>query len=120
MTSGGSVPGEQWPDGAESGKRDASGSDTPTPPSGFSLSGATLGEQRHPGTEDATPPAGIGGLSGVVSDEDFGRAGPTVLGGEDPVTPREDAGDWPTLEYRRRANPERGGRDWLGRRRDRE
>lgn len=99
------------PDEQQRGHYDVAGSDAPTPPAGIPV-GATpqAGE-----ADAATPPTGIPELSGVVMAEDFGRPGPTVLGGADPLESHEDAGDWPTLEYRSRTKPD--DRGWLGRRR---
>lgn len=93
-------------------------SDAPTPPTGLPLgtSGAASGPPEDD-PDDATPPAGIGGLSEVVSAEDFGSAGPAVFGGADPVPQqgRGDAGDWPTLTYRSKGKSKRnrGALDWL-------
>lgn len=149
MDAGGSVRGsdENRPAGGEAGRvDDVAASDAPTPPAGFIAGGVRrrfqgdlageLGplpetpepEQpgpEQPGPEELTPPAGIDGLrgaadpDGVVSGEDFGHAGPAVLGGADPVRyePHSDAGDWPTLEYRSRSKPKRGGAfGWIRRR----
>lgn len=105
-----SVPDEQR------GHHDVAGSDAPTPPVGIPAVARPQVEE----ADAATPPTGMPELSGVVTAEDFGKPGPTVLGGPDPLESHEDAGDWPSLEYRRRARPSGGGRDWLGRRRDTE
>lgn len=104
-----SVPGEQP-------RRDVTGSDEPTPPVGIPTGAA--GPAKAAGDEDdATPPTGIP-VSAVVTAEDYGRPAPAVLGGADPLQSHDDAGEWPTLEYRSRAKAEqRAGRTWLGRRR---
>jgi hypothetical protein len=102
-----SVPGEQP-------RRDVPNSDEPTPPAGIPMGGAR--PAREPEGDD-TPPTGIP-VSGVVTAEDYGRSSPTVLGGVDPLEAEEDAGEWPTLEYRSRVKAEqRASRSWLGRRR---
>ncbi|GAA2782048.1 hypothetical protein [Saccharopolyspora taberi] len=83
-------------------------SDAPTPPVGL-----PLGE-----IDASTPPSGLD--SGLISAEDFGKAGPAVLGAPDDIERHDDAGDWPTLEYRSRDRPERGrggAMNWLRRRR---
>ncbi len=93
-------------------------SDAPTPPTGLPL-GSLVASSGPPedDPDDATPPAGIAGLSGVVSSEDFGSAGPAVFGGVDPVAEqgRGDAGEWPTLTYRSKGKSKRsrGALDWL-------
>lgn len=106
------------------------GSDAPTPARGIPTEFEDVPGQRSAddGTatrsEETTPPAGIGGLvgpdgvigQGVVEPEDFGHAGPAVLGEPDPGEqgPREEATDWPKLEYRSRAKQQRpGAMDWL-------
>ena len=90
--------------------------DAPTPPTGLPLGTASSGPPEDD-PDDATPPAGIGGLSEVVSSEDFGSAGPAVFGGADPVGQqgRGDAGQWPTLTYRSKGKSKRsrGALDWL-------
>lgn len=103
-----SVSGEQ-----PRGHHDA-GWDTPTPPAGLPVSVA--------GENDPTPPTGIPKLSEVVTAEDYGRPAPMVLGGTEAMESHDDAGEWPTLEYRSRARAQQRptGRDWLGRRRDSE
>jgi hypothetical protein len=104
---------------AEQPRRDVPASDAPTPPAGIPMDAA--GPAREPESEDdATPPTGIP-VSGVVTAQDYGRPSPTVLGGVDPMESHEDAGEWPTLEYRSRAKAEqRSSRNWLGRRRPNE
>ena len=85
-------------------------SDAPTPPAGLPLG--------RPDDTD-TPPSGFDG-SALITPDDFGRAGPAVLGAPDDVDRNDDAGDWPTLQYRSRNRPERsagGAMDWFRRRR---
>lgn len=99
---GGAVPGDR--PGDHEGADDA-----PTPPSGL-----PLGELGDPG--DETPPSGIG-LADLVCSEDVPAGGPAVLGGEDPVAPDpgSDAGQWPTLEYRRQDREQQRPRGRFGR-----
>jgi hypothetical protein len=122
--------GESVPESADdrSAKDQGGEWDAPTPPAGIPIGGSDVPAPPPHGSQDVTPPSGIPGIvgadgvveGGVVGSEDFGRAGPAVFGGEDPVEAHDDAGDWPTLEYRSRNKPQRssGTLDWLRRRRD--
>ncbi len=139
---------------SNAGERREQVEDTPTPPMGLSWGGTLQPEQPAAPAEAATGrseaatgpiEAGTGplrstqpssaeragpderansGLAELVQAEDFGRAGPAVLGGA-PPGPGEssgDAGDWPTLQRRERQEPryeERSGGPlgWIRRRR---
>ncbi|MCI2420521.1 hypothetical protein MOQ72_24020 [Saccharopolyspora sp. K220] len=79
--------------------RSFEGSDAPTPPSGMPVI--------DPGSDADTPPAGFTSLGDVISAEDVGTASPSVLGGPEPERSNDDAGEWPTLQYRSRDKPER-------------
>lgn len=81
------------------------GSDTPTPPRGMPVV--------DPQADLDTPPEGLNSLGDVISAQDVGPATPSVIGEPEPERARDDAGDWPTLQYRskdradkpRRTNP---------------
>ncbi|CAM05006.1 hypothetical protein A8924_6164 [Saccharopolyspora erythraea NRRL 2338] len=85
--------------------------DAPTPPVGLPL-GAGAGRVDD---DASTPPSGID-LSGVITADDYGRAGPAVFGAPEHVERNDDAGDWPKLEYRSRNRPQRPGGGWFRRR----
>lgn len=96
--------------------------DAPTPPSGLPL-GRALGQPSGQLPEEPvgdpaeeTPPSGIG-LADLVRSEDVPAGGPAVLGGRDPVAPEPgaDAGEWPTLEYRRQEREQQRPRGRFGR-----
>ncbi|MBA8823435.1 hypothetical protein FHX42_000764 [Saccharopolyspora lacisalsi] len=106
------------------------GSEAATPPSGVPSRGGTpyfAGDLQDTSggadaLDDETPPNGIAGLpvgavtESVVSEQDYGRAAPTVFGGPEAVdlesegsTARDDTDEWPKLEYRSRNAPKRSG-----------
>lgn len=99
MVSGASVPDS----GANRDEPDRlAADDAPTPVTGIPAQPAEPGEE--------TPPMGTDGITGVVTAEDFGHAGPAVFGADPQETPRgRGADDWPKLEYRSRGKPERRG-----------
>ncbi|MGP4018094.1 hypothetical protein [Saccharopolyspora sp. 5N708] len=83
--------------------RSFEGSDAPTPPSGMPVI--------DPGSDSETPPAGFSSLGDVISAEDVGSAPPSVFGAPEPERSPDNAGEWPTLQYRSRDKPERARRN---------
>ncbi|MDI2028335.1 hypothetical protein QFW96_06925 [Saccharopolyspora sp. TS4A08] len=81
------------------------GSDAPTPPRGMPVI--------DPQADLDTPPEGLHSLGDVISAQDVGPATPSVIGEPEPERPRDDAGDWPTLQYRRRQRDEKPRRNPL-------
>ncbi len=125
---------DQRPRDGESGAADP---EAATPPSGVpSRGGASYfaGDLQDASggasaLDDETPPHGIAGLpvgavtESVVSEQDYGRAAPTVFGGPEAMdleseesAPRDDTDEWPKLEYRSRNAAKRSGAlDWIRR-----
>ncbi|TDC94699.1 hypothetical protein E1161_06445 [Saccharopolyspora aridisoli] len=81
------------------------GSDTPTPPRGMPVI--------DPQADLDTPPEGLNSLGEVISAQDVGPATPSVIGEPEPELPKNDARDWPTLQYRSKQRPEKSRRNPL-------